>query len=68
MDASYLYLAVLTAGSRDSAVGYPPGSASNSSAPGEQLFAAGLRGVVISATDLMTCRWLRAVSAWEGRA
>ena len=66
MDASYLYLAVVTAGSRDSAVGYPPGSAS--SAPGEQLFAAGLRGVVISATDLMTCRWLRAVSAWEGRA
>jgi hypothetical protein len=35
---------------------------------GAQLLAAGLRGVVISATDLTTRRWLRAVSAWEGSA
>ena len=66
MDASYLYLAVVTSW----ITGFGGGLSARigvDRAPGEQLFAAGLRGVVISATDLMTCRWLRAVSAWEGR-
>ena len=69
MDASYLYLAVLAAriagfgGRLPARIGVE-----HVERAGEQLLAAGLRGVVISATDLTTRRWLRAVSAWEGRA
>ena len=69
MDASYLYLAVV-AGRIAAFGGWLPArvGVEQVERAGEQLLAAGLRGVVISVTDSMTRRWLRAVSAWEGRA